>query len=119
MSGIKSTFLLQSCRDRRYGPALLSSVKRKLYQRLQHNLFKSIISIMTLWKISTKSNWNWGPNKQLMMGMYIELSTPIGTPPLGIPSYHEVIAKAFNTKYSTNFDKSKMNASFLTCEKIG
>ena len=24
-----------------------------------------------------------------------------------------------NTKYSTNFDKSKMNASFLTCEKIG
>ena len=52
-------------------------------------------------------------------GMYIELSTPIGTPPLGIPSYHEVIARAFNTKYSTNFDKSKMNASFLTCEKIG
>ena len=51
--------------------------------------------------------------------MFIELSTPTTTPPLGVVSYHEVIAKAFNTKYSTNFDKSKMNASFLTCEKIG
>ena len=74
---------------------------------------------MTLWRISAKNNWNWGAGKQLVKGMFIELSTPTGTLPLGIPSYHEVIAKAFNTKYSTNFDKSKMNASFLTCEKIG
>ena len=74
---------------------------------------------MTHWKISAKNNWNWGTGKQLVKGMFIELCTPIGTPPLGIPSYHEVIAKAFNTKYSTNFDKSKMNASFLSCEKIG
>lgn len=70
---------------------------------------------MTLWKISAKNNWNWGTGKQL----FIELGTPTGTPPLGIPSYHDVIAKAFNSKYSTNFDKSKMNASFLICEKIG
>ena len=55
----------------------------------------------------------------MVKGMFIELSTPTSTPPLGIPSYHEVIAKAFNTKYSTNFDKSKMNSSFLICEKIG
>lgn len=31
----------------------------------------------------------------------------------------KISAKAFNTKYSNNFDKSRMNASFLTCEKIG
>ena len=74
---------------------------------------------MTLWKISAKNNWNWGTGKQLVKGMFIELSTPTSTPPLGIPSCHEVIAKAFNTKYSTNFDKSKMNSSFLICEKIG
>ena len=29
----------------------------------------------------------------------------------------EAIAKAFNAKYSTNFDKSKMCSSYLTCEK--
>ena len=74
---------------------------------------------MTLWKISAKNNWNWGTGKQLVKGMFIELGTPTGTPPLGIPSYHDVIVKAFNTKYSTNFDKSKMNASFLICEKTG
>ena len=31
----------------------------------------------------------------------------------------EAIAKAFKAKYSTNFDKSKMCSSYLTCEKIG
>lgn len=74
---------------------------------------------MTLWRISAKNNWNWGTGKQLVKGMFIELSTPTTTPPLGVVSYHEVIAKAFNTKYSTNFDKSKMNASYLICEKLG
>jgi hypothetical protein len=74
---------------------------------------------MTLRRISAKNNWNWRSGKQLVKGMFIEMSTPIGSQPLGIPSYHEVIAKAFNTKSSTNFDKSKMNVSFLTCEKIG
>ena len=34
---------------------------------------------MTLWKISAKSNWNWGTGKQLVKGMFIELSTPTGT----------------------------------------
>ena len=50
---------------------------------------------MTLWKISAKNNWNWGIGKQLVKGMFIELSTPTATPPLGVVSYHEVIAKAF------------------------
>ncbi|MBQ8531678.1 MAG: hypothetical protein IJ430_11065 [Parabacteroides sp.] len=50
--------------------------------------------------------------------MFIELSIPTGTPLLENPSYQEVIAQAFNTKYSTNFDKSKMNTSFLIYEKI-
>lgn len=34
-------------------------------------------------------------------------------------NFQEAIAKAFNAKYSTNFDKSKMCSSYLTCEKIG
>ena len=37
---------------------------------------------MTHWKISAKNNWNWGTGKQLGKGMFIELCTPIGTPPL-------------------------------------
>ena len=61
---------------------------------------------MTLWKISAKNNWNWGTGKQLVKGMFIELSTPTGTPPLGIPSYHDVIAKAFNIKSSKSSKSS-------------
>lgn len=30
----------------------------------------------------------------------------------------EAIAKAFNAKFSTNFDQSKMCSSYLICEKI-
>ena len=48
---------------------------------------------MTLWRISAKNNWNWGTGKQLVKGMFIELSTPTTTPPLGVVSYHEVITK--------------------------
>lgn len=91
--------------------------ERKKTTFYRNNCVKLII--MTLWKISAKNNWNWGTGKQLVKGMFIELSTPSTTPPLGVVSYHDTIAKAFNTKYSTNFDKSKMNASYLTCEKIG
>ena len=69
--------------------------------------------IMALWKISAKNNWNWGVGKQLVKGMFIELSTPSTSNPLGQTKYLDVIAKAFNTKYSTNFDKSRMYASFF------
>ena len=51
--------------------------------------------------------------------MFIELSTPSTSNPLGQTKYLDVIVKAFNTKYSTNFDKSKMNSSYLISEKIG
>lgn len=74
---------------------------------------------MALWKISAKNNWNWGKDKVLTKGMFVELSTPTTTAPLGQTKYWEVIAKAFNTKYSTNFDKSKMTPSYLNCEKMG
>ena len=73
---------------------------------------------MALWKISAKGNWNWGTNKNLVKGMFIEMSTSSTTPPLGLTKYHESIAQAFNTKYSTKFDKSKMSGSYLVCEKI-
>ncbi len=74
---------------------------------------------MALWKISAKNNWNWGKDKVLTKGMFIEMSTQSTTPPLGVTKNWETIAKAFNIKYSTNFDKSKMNGSHLICEKIG
>ncbi len=74
---------------------------------------------MALWKISAKNNWNWGKDKVLTKGMFIEMSTQNTTPPLGLSSNWETIARAFNTKYSTNFDKSKMNPNYLTCENIG
>lgn len=74
---------------------------------------------MPLWKISARSNWNWGKDMVLTKGMYIELSTQSTTPPIGQYQYQEIIAKAFNTKYSTKFDKLRMNASHLVCEKMG
>ena len=74
---------------------------------------------MPLWKISAKNNWNWGTGKQLVKGMFIEMSTPTTTPPLGQTKNQETIARAFNTKHSTSFDKSKMTMSYFTCEKIG
>jgi len=74
---------------------------------------------MALWKISAKGNWNWGTNKNLVKGMFIEMPTSSTTPPLGLTKYQESIAQAFNTKYSTKFDKSKMSGSYLVCEKIG
>ena len=74
---------------------------------------------MPLWKISAKNNWNCGTGKQLVKGMFIEMSTPTTTPPLGQTKNQETIARAFNTKYSTSFDKSKMTMSYFTCEKIG
>lgn len=73
---------------------------------------------MTLWHISAKNNWNWGKDQQLVKGMFIEMSTATTTPPLSQSKNHQAIADAFNAKYSTNFDKSKMNNSYLTCEKV-
>lgn len=74
---------------------------------------------MPLWRISARNNWNWGKDMILIKGMCVELATQSTTPPIGQPQYQETIAKAFNTKYSTRFDKSKMSASYLICEKIG
>lgn len=74
---------------------------------------------MPLWKISAKGNWNWGKDKNLVKGMFIEMSTQSTTPPLGQSANHEAIAESFNTKYSTKFDKTKMTNSHLVCEKIG
>lgn len=74
---------------------------------------------MPLWKISARNNWNFGKDMVLTKGMYIELSTPTTTPPLGQTQLQETIAKAFNTKYSTKFEKSKMNSSHLVCERVG
>lgn len=74
---------------------------------------------MPLWRISARNNWNWGKDMILIKGMCVELATQSTTPPIGQPQYQETIAKAFNTKYSTRFDKSKMGASYLICEKIG
>lgn len=74
---------------------------------------------MTLWKITAKGHWNWGKGKELVKGMFIEMTSATTAPPLGKTSNQEAIAKAFNAKYSTNFDKSKMCSSYLTCEKIG
>ena len=73
---------------------------------------------MTLWKIEAKNNWNWGKGKELIKGMFIEMPTPSTAPPLGLTKYHETIAQLFNTKYRTNFDKSKINAGHFICTKI-
>ena len=71
---------------------------------------------MTLWKITAKGNWNWGKGKELVKGMFIEMTSATTAPPLGKTSNQEAIAKAFNAKYSTNFDKSKMCSPYLICE---
>ena len=47
---------------------------------------------MPLWKISAKNNWNWGTGKQLVKGMFIEMSTPTTTPPLGQTKNKETIS---------------------------
>ena len=73
---------------------------------------------MTLWKIEAKNNWNWGKGKELIKGMFVEMPTPSTAPPLGLTKYHETIAQLFNTKYGTNFDKSKINAGHFICTKI-
>ena len=73
---------------------------------------------MALWKISAKGKWNWGTNKNLVKGMFIEMSTSSTTPPLNQTKYED-IAQAFNIKYSTKFDKSKIGNSYFECEKIG
>ncbi len=82
-------------------------------------MFNLKFTVMALWKISAKGNWNWGPGKTLTKGMYIEMSTASSTPPLALSKNAEAIAQAFNVKYSTKFDKGKMTSSYLTCEKIG
>ncbi len=74
---------------------------------------------MPLWKIYAKNTWNWGKDRMLTKGMFIEMSTQSTTPPLNSSTNAETIARAFNVKYSTNFDKSKMTRSYLECEKIG
>ena len=48
---------------------------------------------MPLWKISAKNNWNWGTGKQLVKGMFIEMSTQTTTPPLGQTKNQEAIAR--------------------------
>lgn len=72
---------------------------------------------MTLWKIEAKNNWNWGKGKELVKGMFVEMPTPTTTPPLGQVKYQEVL-QLFNTKYGTNFDKSKINSSYFICTRI-
>jgi len=74
---------------------------------------------MALWKISAKSDKNWGAKKNLVKGMFIEMSTASTTPPLNLTKYYEDIVRAFNVKYSTDFDKSKIGHSYFVCEKIG
>lgn len=74
---------------------------------------------MALWKISAKSDKNWGAKKNLVKGMFIEMSTASTTPPLNLTKYYDDIARAFNVKYSTDFDKSKIGHSYFVCEKIG
>lgn len=72
---------------------------------------------MALWKISSKSNWNWGKDRQLVKGMFIEM---VGSSsPLGVTSNREKIADAFNSKYSLNLDPAKCTPSYFVCEKIG
>lgn len=92
--------------------------KTKQIKEINNDCLTKIVKKMALWKISAKGNWNWGTNKNLVKGMFIEMSTSSTTPPLGLTKYQESIAQAFNTKYSTKFDKSKMSGSYLVCEKI-
>ena len=73
---------------------------------------------MALWKISSRNNWNWGEDKQVVKGMFIEM-TGGTTPPLGNSANRDAIAAAFNTKYSLSIEPSKINGSHFECEKIG
>ena len=41
------------------------------------------LQIMALWKIPAKNNWNWGSDKQMVKGMFIEMVTRTTAPPLG------------------------------------
>lgn len=72
---------------------------------------------MALWKITAKANWMWGKDR-LTKGMFIEVSSGT-TPPLGLTANQEMLAHSFNAKYGTSIDKSKMNSSHFSCEKIG
>ena len=74
---------------------------------------------MTLWKITAKSNWTCGRDQQMVKGMFVEISATSPTSPLCQAKYKETIANAFNMKYSTKFEKTRMNSSYLTAEKIG
>ncbi|MDY3944000.1 MAG: hypothetical protein SOY99_07230 [Alloprevotella sp.] len=73
---------------------------------------------MTLWKIEAKNNWNWGKDKELVKGMFVEMPTPSTAPPLGQVKYQETIAQLFNAKYGTSFDKSKINVGHFICTKV-
>ncbi|MBQ8423093.1 MAG: hypothetical protein IJY36_02370 [Coprobacter sp.] len=74
---------------------------------------------MALWKISVKNNLNMGGGKQLVKGMFVEMALSTNNSPVGVSRYQELMANAFNTKYSVSIDKSRMNSSYLTAEKIG
>ena len=47
---------------------------------------------MALWKISAKSDKNWGAKQNLGKGMFIEMSTVSTTPHLNLTKYYEDIA---------------------------
>ncbi len=74
---------------------------------------------MPLWKITARNSWVFSKDQALTKGMFIEMSTPSTTPPLNLARNAEIIAQAFNSKYSTKLDKSKINGGHFICEKIG
>lgn len=73
---------------------------------------------MALWKITAILNRNNG-KQNLEKGMFIEVSTPTTTPPLGFSKNDQQIKGQFKSKYGIDLDALgvKINASYFSCTK--
>lgn len=74
---------------------------------------------MPLWKITAVMNRNNG-KQNLEKGMFVELSTPTTTPPLGHAQFTPQIKSLFKSKYGVDLDVLKVliNASYFSCSKL-
>lgn len=73
---------------------------------------------MAQWIITATMNRNNG-KQNLEKGMFVEVSTPTTTPPLGYAQYSSQIKSQFMAKYGVDLDALKVmiNASYFSCTK--
>lgn len=68
---------------------------------------------MTLWKITAKGNWNWGKGKELVKGMFIEMTSATTAPPLGKTSNQEELS------VSNECNEASDQCSYESCVASG